>query len=176
MKCPNCGFRNPDDESFCQACGADISRQPADRIPPVACPKCGELNLPEAANCRKCRASLVPAFVTCPSCARQNPTGGSRCLFCGSELPEEEMPARPEPLVLPAKAVREEITCPKCGGIMQPGFMLIQTAGRPVKWGEGPDNFWGTVGLPIVEGDLWTGRLSMQGYRCSTCRVLTIRY
>ena len=125
MKCPNCGFNNRDDDSFCQSCGADLI------------------------------ASMKPL------------------------APVEEPPERPPPVLEPPRGQTEESTgvrCPKCGKPMEPGFMLVRTEGRPVRWSQGPDNFWGTVGYPIVEGDIWTGKLSMQGFICSSCRVVTLRF
>ena len=38
MNCPNCGYANPDDASFCGECGASLARD-------IRCPSCGRQNL-----------------------------------------------------------------------------------------------------------------------------------
>lgn len=123
----------------------------------------------------------------CPKCGFNNRDDDSFCQSCGADLmvpmkpvapatvPAERTAPVPERPRVPAEEATE-VRCPKCGTPMEPGFMLVRTEGRPVRWSTGPDNFWGTVGFPIVEGDIWSGKLSMQGFMCKKCRVVTLRF
>ena len=52
MKCPGCGFDNPEGFTFCGTCGHKLS---------VSCPACGFDNPPGFAFCGKCSAQLAPA-------------------------------------------------------------------------------------------------------------------
>jgi len=58
MKCPQCGFENQQDASFCTECGSRLE---------IACPACGKGNLPESKFCKGCghdlRESGVTAFI-----------------------------------------------------------------------------------------------------------------
>lgn len=175
MNCPKCGARNRDDEVFCAKCGIDMAGFVRRTAPLVRCPKCGESNPPDESSCKKCFARLEPSFVMCPECARENLRSSRWCVFCNAKLPWAKPVEAPEP----PKVVEEKaspVLCPKCGAPMEPGFMLVVTRGSAVRWSSEPDNFWGTVGVPIVEGDIWTGRLSMEGFRCRPCRVVSLRY
>ena len=55
MRCPSCGFENPDGLKFCNECGAPL------RMP---CAQCGFANQPQAKFCGDCGASLIPASNT----------------------------------------------------------------------------------------------------------------
>jgi class 3 adenylate cyclase len=50
MKCPHCGFENPEAAKFCQNCG-----QPQERL----CPNCGTANSMQAKFCMNCGNRLV---------------------------------------------------------------------------------------------------------------------
>jgi class 3 adenylate cyclase len=51
MRCPSCGFENPDGLKFCNECGAPL------RMP---CAQCGFVNQPQAKFCGECGAALPP--------------------------------------------------------------------------------------------------------------------
>jgi hypothetical protein len=55
MRCPSCGFENPDGLKFCNECGAPL------RMP---CAQCGFANQPQAKFCGDCGASLIPVSHT----------------------------------------------------------------------------------------------------------------
>ncbi|MBI2939519.1 MAG: tetratricopeptide repeat protein [Chloroflexi bacterium] len=67
MRCPNCGFDNPDSVKFCGECGAKLERK---------CPGCGTLNPARFKFCGVCGAALGPAGVPSapPSSAPAQPT------------------------------------------------------------------------------------------------------
>ena len=177
MKCPKCGVKNPEHEVFCLECGTDMAGFVRKTAPRVKCSKCGESNPPGESSCRKCFARLEPSFVLCPDCARENLVSSRWCVFCDAELPCAEpvaAPALEQPKAPEEK--KQAIMCPKCGTPMEHGYMLVRTGGYSIRWSSEPDNFLGTMGVPIVGGDFWSGKLSMQGFRCRSCRVVTLRY
>jgi serine/threonine protein phosphatase PrpC len=49
MDCPNCGERAPDEASWCEACGADLSAAPSD-----PCVACGEREVSDDGYCMAC--------------------------------------------------------------------------------------------------------------------------
>jgi class 3 adenylate cyclase/tetratricopeptide (TPR) repeat protein len=51
MRCPRCGFKNPEGLKFCNECGAPL------RMP---CAQCGFANQPQAKFCGACGAALLP--------------------------------------------------------------------------------------------------------------------
>jgi class 3 adenylate cyclase/tetratricopeptide (TPR) repeat protein len=51
MRCPSCGFENPEGLKFCNDCGAPL------RMP---CAQCGFANQPQAKFCGECGAALLP--------------------------------------------------------------------------------------------------------------------
>jgi class 3 adenylate cyclase len=53
MRCPSCGFDNPEGLKFCGECGTPVT---------APCPRCGFTNPPEFKFCGDCGASLVPAL------------------------------------------------------------------------------------------------------------------
>jgi hypothetical protein len=55
MRCPNCGFDNPEGLKFCGECGTPLT---------APCPTCGFANPPQFKFCGDCGASLVPASRT----------------------------------------------------------------------------------------------------------------
>jgi class 3 adenylate cyclase/tetratricopeptide (TPR) repeat protein len=52
MRCPSCGFDNPEGLKFCGECGTPVT---------APCPRCGFANPPQFKFCGDCGASLVPA-------------------------------------------------------------------------------------------------------------------
>ena len=52
MRCPSCGFDNPEGLKFCGECGTPVT---------APCPRCGFANPPGFKYCGDCGASLVPA-------------------------------------------------------------------------------------------------------------------
>jgi class 3 adenylate cyclase/tetratricopeptide (TPR) repeat protein len=52
MRCPSCGFENPEGLKFCGECGTAVT---------TPCPRCGFANPPQFKFCGDCGASLVPA-------------------------------------------------------------------------------------------------------------------
>jgi class 3 adenylate cyclase/tetratricopeptide (TPR) repeat protein len=65
MRCPHCGFENPEGLKFCGECGTPLT---------APCPKCGFANSPQFKFCGDCGASLIPASRTAstPSLASQS--------------------------------------------------------------------------------------------------------
>src|SRR5262245_16749221 len=53
MRCPTCGFDNPEGLKFCGECGTPLT---------APCPKCGFANPPQFKFCGDCGTSLVPAL------------------------------------------------------------------------------------------------------------------
>jgi class 3 adenylate cyclase/tetratricopeptide (TPR) repeat protein len=53
MRCPLCGFENPEGLKFCGECGTAVT---------ALCPRCGFANPPQFKFCGDCGASLVPAL------------------------------------------------------------------------------------------------------------------
>jgi hypothetical protein len=51
MRCPSCGFENPEGLKVCNDCGAPL------RIP---CAQCGFANQPQAMFCGECGGALFP--------------------------------------------------------------------------------------------------------------------
>jgi class 3 adenylate cyclase/tetratricopeptide (TPR) repeat protein len=51
MRCPSCGFDNPEGLKFCGECGTPVTAQ---------CPRCGFANPPQFKFCGGCGTSLVP--------------------------------------------------------------------------------------------------------------------
>jgi class 3 adenylate cyclase/tetratricopeptide (TPR) repeat protein/ABC-type thiamine transport system ATPase subunit len=51
MRCPSCGFENPEALKFCNECGAPLRMQ---------CPQCGFANQPQAKFCGECGIALPP--------------------------------------------------------------------------------------------------------------------
>jgi Double zinc ribbon/Adenylate and Guanylate cyclase catalytic domain len=52
MRCPRCGFENPEGLKFCGECGTAVT---------APCPRCGFVNPPQFKFCGDCGVSLVPA-------------------------------------------------------------------------------------------------------------------
>jgi hypothetical protein len=52
MRCPSCGFDNPEGLKFCGECGTPVT---------VPCPRCGFANPPQFKFCGDCGASLILA-------------------------------------------------------------------------------------------------------------------
>src|SRR5712692_2568220 len=52
MRCPSCGFENPEGAKFCIECGGAVKH---------ACPRCGLDNLPQAKFCADCGTTLGAA-------------------------------------------------------------------------------------------------------------------
>ncbi|HJY81628.1 MAG TPA: zinc-ribbon domain-containing protein [Candidatus Binatia bacterium] len=50
MRCPSCGFENPEGMNFCEECGTKLAR---------VCPSCGHEVRPAARVCGNCAASLI---------------------------------------------------------------------------------------------------------------------
>jgi hypothetical protein len=51
MRCPSCGFENPERLKFCNACGTPLL---------MLCAQCRFANQPEAKFCGECGAALLP--------------------------------------------------------------------------------------------------------------------
>ena len=67
MKCPQCGFENPEAAKFCQNCG-----QPQERL----CPNCGTANSVQAKFCLNCGNRLIGD--TSAGASALNPTSQAR--------------------------------------------------------------------------------------------------
>jgi len=50
MRCPSCGFENPEGMKFCRQCASTLGRR---------CPQCGFANLPGFAFCGQCATPLI---------------------------------------------------------------------------------------------------------------------
>jgi len=62
VRCPSCGYENPQSTKFCGSCGAALKNQ---------CVKCNSENPPEFKFCGECGASLTAAS---PQRERRRPT------------------------------------------------------------------------------------------------------
>lgn len=88
VKCQGCGRENPDDSSFCNACGKAIKTPLDVRVSEAegtkACPHCGASNPAVASFCQNC----VKAFPTQAPIAAQAPRklSSRRCWQCGGEV------------------------------------------------------------------------------------------
>jgi adenylate cyclase len=51
MRCPSCGFDDPEGLTFCGECGTPLT---------APCPTCGFANLPRFTFCGNCGGSLAP--------------------------------------------------------------------------------------------------------------------
>jgi class 3 adenylate cyclase/tetratricopeptide (TPR) repeat protein len=61
MRCPSCGFENPEGLKFCGECGTAVT---------APCPKCGFVNPPQFKFCGDCGASLAPTSRPSSTAAR----------------------------------------------------------------------------------------------------------
>jgi len=64
MRCPECGFDNPDDTKFCTNCGTKLeaaASSPTPTAPTSFCPQCGAQIRPEARFCDQCGQDLKQA-------------------------------------------------------------------------------------------------------------------
>ena len=52
MRCPKCGYENPNDANFCIACGEKLERKQEDHI--KICPNCGAKNYEDSVFCTVC--------------------------------------------------------------------------------------------------------------------------
>jgi len=95
--CPACGANAAADDTFCYACGADLSKSaeaaPVEAAAPAAEPA---VSAPEA-------APVAPAALTCPSCGAEYAAGADFCEFCGAVLPGS---AAVTPAVTPAEPAK----------------------------------------------------------------------
>ncbi len=93
MRCPECGFNNPDDMRFCTNCGTKLEATAPPRAPTTSaksCPQCGAQVRPEARFCDQCGASLT---VACPQCGADATPGERFCSQCGQDLEQATTPA-----------------------------------------------------------------------------------
>ena len=182
MKCPNCGYNNGDDDSFCISCGIEIRVYQRDVVEQESCPKCGTMNKAGSGKCSSCGAKIESKFTICPECGARNLSSERWCVKCDFEIakpvPESVAPLSPEPMSAPQQA-SHELRCPKCSGPMQPGIMLVPNGGllSGVRWDvvDGID-VWGTKGEMLVPSDIMQVSIRVPGFRCPTCRVLVLPY
>jgi class 3 adenylate cyclase len=78
MKCPHCGFENPEAAKFCQDCG-----QPQERM----CPNCGTANSVQAKFCLNCGNKLVADAPT--SAKTLNPSNQARLARLAAATPPQ---------------------------------------------------------------------------------------
>jgi class 3 adenylate cyclase/tetratricopeptide (TPR) repeat protein len=88
MRCPSCGFDNPEGLKFCGECGTPVT---------APCPRCGFANPPGFKFCGDCGASLVP--VSRPS--------GPASLAAPSQPPSRYTPAYLAEKILTSKSALE---------------------------------------------------------------------
>jgi len=92
VRCPECGFDNPDDIKFCTSCGSKLEAAappPTPTAPTNRCPQCGSEIRPEARFCDQCGASLT---VACPQCGADATPGERFCSQCGQDLEQATTP------------------------------------------------------------------------------------
>lgn len=77
-KCPNCGSRADEDDTFCRKCGTKIVQK-------LKCPSCGTESKEGDVFCRKCGAQLKQTF-HCPKCETAVGENDSICPSCGTRL------------------------------------------------------------------------------------------
>jgi len=182
MKCPNCGYKNSDDDTFCTSCGIEIKVYQRDILEHEPCPKCGAMNKAGSGSCSSCGAKIESRFTICPECGARNLSSERRCVKCDFEItkpaPEPVAPLPPQPMSTPPQASPEP-RCPKCLGPMQPGIMLVPNGGllSGVRWDavDGID-VWGLKGEVLVSSGVMQTSIRVPGFRCPTCRVLVLTY
>lgn len=103
--CPNGHGAIPEQDNFCQHCGAQ-----AIYVPPPAerqCPHCGASLVSEARFCSGCgnpvTESTEPAEEACPKCGAALESGAAFCIECGHRIEQKA-----EPSLAPAEAMTEE--------------------------------------------------------------------
>ena len=97
MRCPECGFDNPDDTKFCTNCGSKLEAAappPTPTAPTNLCPQCGSEIRPEARFCDQCGARLILA---CPQCGADATPGERFCSQCGQDLQQPTGRVAPAP-------------------------------------------------------------------------------
>src|SRR5512136_1110164 len=182
MRCPKCGYKNSDDDTFCVSCGIEIKAYQRDIAEQELCPECGATNKAGSGICSSCGAKIESKFTICPECGVSNSSSDSRCRNCDFEITK---PA-PEPVVSPSPPPKSspsqgapELRCPKCSGPMQRGIMLAPNGGvlSGVRWDavDGID-VWGLKGEVLVSSQLMANSIRIPGFRCPTCRVLVLTY
>lgn len=78
IKCPTCGFENPDDGKFCTGCGQALVRPPAVPDGPAKfCTECGAKIPADSKFCTACGKGFEPAGTVPPV---QVPGGGAAAL------------------------------------------------------------------------------------------------
>jgi predicted amidophosphoribosyltransferase len=95
MKCPNCGYDNPDVMTFCGKCGEALKK---------VCPACNFMNPPDFDMCGNCgkvltsldaEAALLEqakgTVMECPQCKAENPDGMRFCGQCGAMLVSDDV-------------------------------------------------------------------------------------
>jgi hypothetical protein len=95
MRCPRCGFENPEGLKFCGECGTAVT---------APCPRCGFVNPPQFKFCGDCGVPLVPASrpSSTPSLAAQ-PQPPSR--YTPAYLAEKILTKTCGPQLLPLRVI-----------------------------------------------------------------------
>jgi class 3 adenylate cyclase/rubredoxin len=79
MRCPSCGFENPEGTKFCGECGTPVENR---------CPQCGFENLPLSKFCRDCGTPLGESGMRGKAlAARRTGRRGKRSVVAGSQSP-----------------------------------------------------------------------------------------
>lgn len=66
------------------------------------------------------------------------------------------------------------MNCPQCGRPMESAYLRAESFIGGAKWSR-KKSVLGTGGEPIADMDLG-GNVYIAGFRCSSCRVLSLRY
>lgn len=158
MKCPNCGYRNDDDETFCANCRGELKVYQRGIIDQKQCPKCGEMNKADAGSCSSCGTKIESIFTSPES------------------EPVASLPPQPTS-TLPEASLA--LRCPKCQGPMKPGIILVPNKGflTGVRWDtvDGVD-WWGSKGEMLIPGDILLASIRVPGFRCATCKMVVFPY
>lgn len=99
MRCPECGFENNPDASFCEMCGTPMpkvspAKEVAEAAPVLRCPKCGAVVEPGDRFCVMCGANLAqPSGATAPADAPGDAAGQAPEGEAVPDVEEEPAPA-----------------------------------------------------------------------------------
>ena len=96
MRCPSCGFENPEGMNFCGRCGTQLSPR---------CPHCDFENPPGFAFCGKCGASLAEPTPAAHPQALTSPCKGFRPPY------QPTWPRKSSPLAAPWKGNASKSRC-----------------------------------------------------------------
>lgn len=131
VKCRTCGNTVNKNAAFCTFCGTSTVQQTAAAPAPAVTPA------PAPTSAAVPTADVNKA--TCPICGAPVDKGMSFCVFCGAAINPVTNTVKSEPIIVPAPAVMpavkqpEEIKCPVCGKVSEPGLLFCTECGTKIQ-------------------------------------------